>query len=208
MSYLPDRRVTTIVIHYSATPIEKSYTATDIDAMHRARGFNEIGYHYFIRRDGTVETGRDLSHPGRFEVGAHSQGENASSIGVCYEGGVRASAPNTGFDSRTPEQIEAMIALIRELLKRFPGAVVRGHREMPAAATQCPGFLASAWWDHVMRAEAAPEAAPMDVQVLRWRLAEVRDRATAALASTPSDPAVLKTRLSEIRERITDRIGR
>lgn len=207
MTYLPDSRVTAIVIHYSATVIEKSYTAADIDRWHREKGYREIGYHYFIRRDGTVETGRDLTQPGRFEMGAHSRGENDSSIGICYEGGVRAAAPNTGFDSRTPEQIEAMIALIRDLMERFPGAVVRGHREMPGAATQCPGFLASAWWDHVMRAEAVPEAAPMDVQVLRWRLAEVRDRATAALASTPSDPAALKRRLSEIRERITDRIG-
>ncbi|WP_161487380.1 MULTISPECIES: N-acetylmuramoyl-L-alanine amidase [unclassified Sulfitobacter] len=113
MSYLPDGRVTHIVIHYSATPIEKDFTAADIDRMHRTRGFNEIGYHYFIRKDGTVETGRDLGQPGRFEQGAHAKGNNASSIGICFEGGVRAAAPNVGFDSRTPAQIAAMIKLIR-----------------------------------------------------------------------------------------------
>ena len=209
MSYLPDSRVTVIVIHYSATPIERSFTAADIDAMHRARGFNEIGYHYFIRRDGTVETGRDLSQPGRFEVGAHSQGENSSSIGICYEGGVRAAVPNTGFDSRTPEQTAAMIRLIRELLQRFPGAIVRGHREMPGAATQCPGFTASTWWDEVMRNDAPAGQAdtPLDVKLLRWRLAEVRDRAMAALA-TNGDAAAMTAFLDEIRDRITDRIGR
>lgn len=209
MSYLPDSRVTAIVIHYSATPIERSYTAADIDAMHRARGFNEIGYHYFIRRGGTVETGRDLSQPGRFEVGAHSQGENSFSIGICYEGGVRASAPDTGFDSRTPEQTAAMIGLIRELLQRFPGAIVRGHREMPGAATQCPGFAASTWWDEVIRNDAPAGQAdtPLDVKLLRWRLAEVRDRAMAAL-STDGDSAAMTAFLAEIRARITDRIGR
>jgi len=154
MSYLPDSKVTWIVIHYSATAIERDYSAADIDAMHRARGFNEIGYHYFIRKNGRVETGRDLSQPGRFEVGAHSQGENSASIGICFEGGVRAASPNVGFDSRTPEQTAAMVALIRRMQVRFPGAVVTGHRDMPGAATQCPGFDVRAWWDGV---SAKPE---------------------------------------------------
>ena len=82
MSYKPDSAVTYIVIHYSATPVEKDYTAADIDRMHRNRGFNKIGYHYFIRKNGVVETGRDLSQAGRFEVGAHSKGENSQSVGV------------------------------------------------------------------------------------------------------------------------------
>lgn len=132
MSYLPDSAVSYIVVHYSATPIEKDYTAADIDAMHRARGFAKIGYHYFIRKSGFIEIGRDLSQPGRFEVGAHSQGENDISIGVCYEGGVRLAAPNVGFDSRTPEQIASLEKVIWELLDRFPGAIVKGHGTCPA----------------------------------------------------------------------------
>lgn len=67
MTYLPDSKVTHIVVHYSATPLERDYSAADIDRMHKRRGFNKIGYQYFIRKDGTVETGRDLSQPGRFE---------------------------------------------------------------------------------------------------------------------------------------------
>lgn len=151
MSYKPDSAVTAIVIHYSATPVEKSFTIADIDKMHRQRGFREVGYHVFIRRNGTVEYGRDLSQPGRFEVGAHSKGENSSSVGICYEGGVRSSAPNVGFDSRTPAQTKAMIAEIDKLMKRFPGAIVEGHRDMPGAATQCPGFNARTWWDGVQK---------------------------------------------------------
>lgn len=195
MSYLPDSAVSYIVVHYSATPIEKDYTAADIDAMHRARGFAKIGYHYFIRKSGFIEIGRDLSQPGRFEVGAHSQGENDISIGVCYEGGVRLAAPNVGFDSRTPEQIASLEKVIWELLDRFPGAIVKGHRDMPGAATQCPGFDATAWWDGVVAARNATAAAPaapassdMDVERARWRLAEIRDTALAALDELP-DPA-------------------
>lgn len=151
MSYAPDSQVTYIVIHYSATPVERDFTIADIDRMHRKRGFRETGYHYFYRKDGTEEAGRDLSQPGRFEIGAHSKGENSQSIGLCYEGGVRADSPNLGFDSRTPAQKRAMEARIRQLLVRFPGAVVKGHRDMPGAATQCPGFDATAWWDEVSR---------------------------------------------------------
>jgi len=149
VTYLPDNRVAYLVQHYSATPIEKDFTAADIDEMHRRRGFNEIGYHYFIRKNGMVETGRDLSQKGRFEQGAHSKGENSISIGICLEGGVTRARPNEGFDSRTPAQIKAQVKLIRELLVRFPSAKVIGHRDMPFAATQCPGYNAGDWWETV-----------------------------------------------------------
>lgn len=161
MSYLPDSRVTWIVIHYSATPIEQSITAADIDRMHRQRGFTKIGYHYFIRRNGLIETGRDLSQPGRFEVGAHSSGENDASIGVCYEGGVRLGALQVGFDSRTPRQTASLTELILGLIERFPGALVDGHRDMPNAATQCPGFNARGWWDGVLRKRLALSKPPL-----------------------------------------------
>lgn len=157
MGYAPDSQVAFIVIHYSATPIERDVTAADIDTMHRRRGFNEIGYHWYIRKDGAIEMGRDLSQPGRFEVGAHSKGENAVSIGICYEGGVTEANVNQGFDSRTPAQTSAMIHLIDKMLQRFPNAVVRGHKEMPGAATQCPGFMASEWWAQVVAERSKPK---------------------------------------------------
>ena len=191
MSYAPDSAVRWIVVHYSATAIDgRPITAADIDEMHRKRGFREIGYHYFIRRDGTVETGRDLTRPGLFETGAHSQGENGASVGVCYEGGVTSADVSKGFDTRTTAQTGAMIRVIRDLLQRFPNAEVRGHRDMPGAATQCPGFDAGAWWATVSkdlsRSPATPAPQPDDPRPtaearLRWRLAEIRDLAIAAL---------------------------
>jgi N-acetylmuramoyl-L-alanine amidase len=153
MTYLPDNNVKWIVIHYSATPIEQNYSAADIDAMHKKRGFKEIGYHFFIRRNGLVEKGRDLSQPGRFEQGAHSKGENDASVGICYEGGVVMGDPNTGFDTRTEAQEAAMIRLINDLLVRFPNAKVVGHKDMPGAATQCPGFDVKSWWAEVNKPE-------------------------------------------------------
>ena len=149
MTYIADADVRWLVIHYSATAIEADTSVDDIDRMHRARGFTETGYHKYIRKSGAVQNGRDLDKPGLFEQGAHSKGENSQSIGICFEGGVTRAHPNTGFDSRTPEQIASMITVIRELLKRFPNAEVIGHRDMPGAATQCPGFDATTWWHTV-----------------------------------------------------------
>ena len=162
MAYYSDAAVKWIVVHYTATPESIDIGAAEIDRWHRERGFREIGYHYVIRLDGRIETGRDLSEPGRFEQGAHSRGENDASIGICYVGGVTREDPNTGFDTRTPAQRRAMVQLVSELLHRFPDARVLGHRQMPGAATQCPGFDAAAWWRQVssdMATEAEAEAA-------------------------------------------------
>lgn len=178
MTYLPDDRVVWIVVHYSATAVEEDVSAADIDSMHRKRGFKEIGYHRFIRKDGTVEHGRDLSRPGRFEVGAHSKGENQRSIGICYEGGVRAGAPDAGFDSRTPAQTRALIAEIDALLERFPNARIEGHRDMPGAATQCPGFNVAEWWASVVTERARP--APSGLTRLLAALLNLFKKRTAA----------------------------
>ena len=167
MTYRPDENVKWIVIHYSATPVERDVSAADIDAMHKKRGFKEIGYHKYIRKNGLVEKGRDLNQPGRFEQGAHSKGENSASIGVCFEGGVYASDPNTGLDTRTPEQKEAMIRVIDDLLNRYPNAKIVGHRDMPGAATQCPGFDATAWWDSVIKSRKKPRTSPTQSKTMR-----------------------------------------
>ena len=76
------RTITLIVIHCSAVRPDQTSSAKDIDNWHKDRGFNGIGYHYVIRRDGTIELGRP-----EWQVGAHCIPHNAHSIGVCYEGG-------------------------------------------------------------------------------------------------------------------------
>ena len=76
------RRIDLIVIHCSATRATQRYTVDDCRRDHRARGFADIGYHYYITRDGVVHAGRPL-----YQVGAHATGYNSHSIGICYEGG-------------------------------------------------------------------------------------------------------------------------
>jgi len=155
MTYQPDSQVRWIVQHYSATPTESVYTYAQLERDHIARGFRKGGYHFYLPLKGGRITGRDLSKPGKFEVGAHCKGSNSNSIGICLEGGVTKAAINVGFDTRTPAQIKEQIALIRELLVRFPNAKVEGHRDMPGAATQCPGYDAAAWWYGVINAKPA-----------------------------------------------------
>lgn len=139
------KKVKYIVVHYSATYEDQDITAADIDRMHKTRGFDRIGYHYFIRRDGTLEVGRKEN-----ETGAHAKGYNSQAIGVCWAGGLnRATGVNKGVDNRTPAQTATLIRIIKDLLVRYPGATVIGHRDLPGASTQCPGFNVYAWWKGV-----------------------------------------------------------
>lgn len=149
-------KITHIVLHYSATYEDQNLTVSDIDKMHRARGWKMVGYHYVIRRDGVVEQGRPETM-----TGAHVGGQNTGKIGICCIGGLdRKTGPNVGVDNRTPAQVESQIKLIRKLLRRYPGAKVVGHRDL--AATQCPGFDVIPWWDAVQEdsVKAASNAVP------------------------------------------------
>lgn len=96
-------------------------SAEDIDRWHRARGFcNGIGYHYVIRRDGSIENGRPLEM-----TGAHCKDHNRHSIGICYEGGLDSSGKPA--DTRTPKQKETLRKLLTLLHKRFPKSIIVGH---------------------------------------------------------------------------------
>lgn len=126
------RKITEIIIHCTATPEGKDFAVADIDRWHRERGWQGIGYHYVIYRDGTVHTGRSVSQPG-----AHCKGHNAHSIGVCYVGGL-ATDGKTAKDTRTPQQRTALRRLVADLLMQYPQAEVHGHSEFAPKA--CPSF--------------------------------------------------------------------
>lgn len=135
-------KIHTIVIHYSATYPDQDMTRADIDKMHKKRGFREIGYHWFIRRDGTLEEGRAEG-----TLGAHVKRHNSGTIGICFAGGIeRSTGSNVGVWNPTPEQEKTMLALIADIQKRHPTArKVVGHRNL--GPSQCPGRDdVAAWW--------------------------------------------------------------
>ena len=126
------RPINRIIIHCSATAEGKDFTVKDIDTWHRRRGFDCIGYHYVIYRDGSIHAGRSIE-----KIGAHCRGYNTGSIGICYIGGCAADG-KTPKDTRTPEQRESLRALVRILRYNYPAASVHGHNEFAAKA--CPSF--------------------------------------------------------------------
>ena len=135
------RAIDTIIVHCSATPEGKPFTVADIDRWHRQRGFDCIGYHYVIYLDGTLHAGRPIQ-----QIGAHCQGHNARSIGVCYIGGLAADG-KTPKDTRTREQRETLLSLLKQLKSQFPNARIRGHRDFAAKA--CPSFDATKEYENI-----------------------------------------------------------
>jgi len=132
--------ITHIVVHYSATFPEQDVTAAIIDGWHKKRGFKKIGYHYFYRRNGMEEVGRK-----EWETGAHVKGKNTGKIGLCFSGGLdKRTGPNVGVNNMTKEQEQALVSRIKTLKKKWPKAVVLGHRDL--GQTQCPGFDVASWW--------------------------------------------------------------
>ncbi len=132
------RDIEGLVVHCSATPAGKPYRAADIDKWHRGQGWSGIGYHFVIPLDGSIEPGRALE-----EVGAHVQGHNAKTIGICYVGGTDAAGK--AKDTLNPAQARALRLLLDGLRARWPRAVIRGHRDYPNVKKDCPSFDVRTW---------------------------------------------------------------
>ncbi len=139
------RKIHLILIHCSDTGPGMDIGAAEIRRWHtdpkpKGRGWEDIGYHGVIRRDGALESGRPMS-----VAGAHCVGKNANSVGICLVGGRSESGkPESNF---TPAQWATLERTVRDLIRRFPGAAVHGHNEFAAKA--CPCFDAAAWWAKV-----------------------------------------------------------
>ena len=129
------RKITLIVIHCSAVKPDQQSSAADIDSWHKRQGWKCIGYHFVVRRDGSVERGRPVEM-----VGAHVAHHNLHSIGVCYEGGYDAAGK--AADTRTPEQVKSLRELVEQLHERFPNALIVGHHDLDPTKP-CPCFDAA-----------------------------------------------------------------
>lgn len=126
------RTITLIIIHCSATPEGRSLSFEECRRDHiMYRHFRDIGYHFYITRDGTVHDGRPIE-----KVGAHCEGHNSHSIGICYEGGLDANGKPA--DTRTEAQRKALKSLIERMHRLFPKALIVGHHDLnPRKACPC-----------------------------------------------------------------------
>lgn len=121
------RKITKIVIHCSDTPDHRTdIDAEDIKTWHLNNGWTDIGYHYVITRNGTLENGRDESI-----CGSHVRGHNSDSIGICLVG-------RTVFDIK---QLETLLALITGLMYKYnlDYTDIYGHYEFDSSKT-CPNI--------------------------------------------------------------------
>lgn len=136
------RTINEIIIHSTATPKGMNATAKDIDKWHRAKGYDCIGYHFVILKNGQIQAGRAVG-----AIGAHCRGHNANTIGIAYVGGLNEHKQSA--DTRTHAQKDALKSLIRELIKIYPTIKkISGHRDY--SNTACPSFDATAEYKHLI----------------------------------------------------------
>lgn len=148
------RKIGEIIVHCTATPEGRDHTAAEIRLWHTTpvskggRGWSDIGYHYVVRLDGTIENGRDVDISG-----AHCAGHNAYSIGVVYVGGCEATRNAKGQivakkdknglditkDTRTQAQKAALQSLLYDLKRLYPTATIYGHHDFETKKA-CPCF--------------------------------------------------------------------
>lgn len=128
------RPITEVIVHCTATPEGRDVSVQTIREWHvRDRKWSDIGYHWVVLLDGTVQAGRPEAL-----VGAHVAGHNTGTLGVVYVGGV-AKDGKTPKDTRTPAQKAALLAHVKALIERYPTITkVTGHNQHAAKA--CPSF--------------------------------------------------------------------
>lgn len=123
-----------IVVHCSDSPDDRdNVNAEEIHKWHLQRGFEGIGYHFVILRNGMVENGRPI-----YWQGAHAQKVNNCSLGVCLIG-------RKQFSQSQMVELRKLINLLKTI---YPNAEVKGHYEFDDKKT-CPNFDVGKWWNEV-----------------------------------------------------------
>jgi len=145
------REITEVVVHWTANFIDQDLRAEQIHQAHLNRGFNEIGYHFVILRDGSLQRGRDIN-----KAGAHALRRNEHSIGVSFVGGInltsseanrlggyQAVASNARYaspDSLTDAQFTTFDMFMDSFFKAFPYGQAFGHNDTDPNRKPDPGF--------------------------------------------------------------------
>lgn len=180
------RKVTTLlVVHVTASPEGRDIGVKEVRAMHKAKGWSDIGYNELIRINGDLEEGRGVN-----AVGAHVAGFNSTSYGIALVGGVdKAGKPK---NTATHAQMVTLERRLREVSAMFPKAGVCGHRDLspdkdadgviePSEHIKaCPCFDAIPWAESVGLPGANIKGT--------WSDAQVVPAAQGALTTTVAGP--------------------
>lgn len=125
-----------IFVHCSATKASMNVGLREIRQWHKEQGWLDVGYHFIIRRDGTIEEGRPVD-----VVGSHVKDWNSKSVGVCLVGGIDDKGK---FEANfTPSQMQSLKEKLADLKDMYPDAEVKAHHDVAPKA--CPSFNLSRW---------------------------------------------------------------
>ena len=121
----PEREIDRVFLHCSASSNKKHDDVSVIRKWHKERGWSDVGYHYFITFDGTLQEGRDIER-----TPAAQKGHNTGTIAICLHG--------LKDEDFTEEQFETLKELCGDIFLELPDVTFHGHCEVAAKA--CPVF--------------------------------------------------------------------
>lgn len=110
-----------IILHHAAM----NGSVEAVHNVHKAKGWSGIGYHFYVRKDGSIYRGRP-----EWAIGAHASGSNYNSIGICAEG-------NFETDKMPDAQKNALKWLVAYIKDKYKINTVQRHRDV--GSTACPG---------------------------------------------------------------------
>ena len=119
-----------LIVHCSDTPDIDDIGLDEIHKMHLGFGWDGIGYHKIIRRNGEVENGRPECW-----IGAHAKGKNNISLGVCLIG-------TNVFSDKQFNALEKVLLLWKA---KYNNAMILGHRDAIKTNKTCPNFDVKKW---------------------------------------------------------------
>lgn len=108
---------TRVVIHHS----DGNATLGEVHKQHIDRGWDGIGYHFYIDKQGNAYIGRYID-----KEGAHAKQHNGDSIGVCFQGKYDEE------ESMPQAQLEKGIMVIMYLKKKYGKLGIYRHKDLLA----------------------------------------------------------------------------
>ena len=130
MNMLNEKNIKYLVVHCSDTDNNYNIGAKEIHNLHLSFGWDGIGYHSIIKRNGFIEKGRP-----EYWIGAHVFGNNENSLGVCL----------IGKNNFSKEQYQSLFNVLKEWKNKYPNAKILGHRDFPNTKKTCPNFDVKTW---------------------------------------------------------------